>query len=124
MSDQPPAIAADKEYIYEGRAEVTFRFVVPGAAVLRCIENWTDEDRPARDGERGWRDSMYPLSEEEDVVKHLAYNLALRSRSLDQLDGWADIEDPEKAANRFARRYEGDIEDVDIWDFKRTERNA
>lgn len=122
MASEP--ISADKEYVYEGRVEVNFRFVVPGAAVLRCIENWTDEDRPPEEGEKGWRDSMYPLHEEEDVVQHLAYNLALRQRFLDQLDGWADIEDPDKARNPYARRYEGDIDGVYVLDFERKEREA
>jgi hypothetical protein len=119
MPDNP--IVANGEYVYEGKAEVSFKFVVPGHAILRVLENWDSNGDPQPDerGGTGWRNTMYGLDDEEAVVRMLVWNLCLQDRALDQLDGWADIEDPEKARNQFARRYVGEVELDSLWDFAR-----
>lgn len=63
---------------------------------------------------------MYDLPDEDAVVDMLAYNLALRGCSLDSLDGWADIKDPDKVANPFSRRYKGEIASAEVLEFSWT----
>lgn len=65
------------------------------SVIRRCVENWNDENKPVPygQGQRGWRDVLYDLAEEDEVIEHLAYNLGIRDRYLTQLDGWADMTD-------------------------------
>lgn len=40
-----------------------------------------------------WREHLYPLNTEEDIVAHIAGNFLDGNRSLSMLDGWADQPD-------------------------------
>lgn len=113
---------ADRKYTVEMRVEV--EFTVPDEAVVRVLENHDSHGVPQprrsmQEGGTGWRDTMYDLPDEEAVVGMLAYNLGLQGRPLDSLDGWADIEDPAKAQNRFMRRYSGQILNTEVQHFDR-----
>ncbi len=62
-----------------------FRIEFTGEAVIELddavIDTVTDE----------WRSVFYNLRTVEDIAEHIGYNLVIRNRRLDQLDGWADI---------------------------------
>ena len=76
--------------------------------ITRCVENWNDEGQPVPYGQglRGWRDVLYNLTDEDEVLEMLAYNLAIRDRYLTQLDGWADMTNEAADAR---------IVDIDWW---------
>ena len=78
------------------------------SVIRRCVENWNDENQPVPygQGQRGWQDMFYDLTDEAQVIEHLAYNLGIRDRYLPSLDGWADMDND--AAN--AR-----IENISWW---------
>lgn len=47
-----------------------------------------------------WQADFYKFADEQDVVEHLAYNLAMKDRSLSRLDGWADRSDDDAKVTR------------------------
>lgn len=47
-----------------------------------------------------WRSEFYQLANEADVLEMLAYNIAIKDRSLSHLDGWADREDSQAVVIR------------------------
>lgn len=40
-----------------------------------------------------WREQLYELWNEFDIVQHLVHNLINNNSTLSQLDGWADLPD-------------------------------
>lgn len=64
-------------------------------AILRCTENQDENGVPQPDvkGGRGWRNVLYDLKTESDVIDMWASN-ALRNGVEDAsaLDGWGDLE--------------------------------
>lgn len=63
-------------------------------AIDRCIYNHdeTGEPVPYGMGLRGWRDILYNLETEEDVLDMWAWNAVSNNvTDVSSLDGWADI---------------------------------
>jgi hypothetical protein len=63
-------------------------------AITRCVENWDENEVPQPDvrGGSGWRNMLYDLRDESDVIEHWVSN-AVRNGVEDasRLDGWADL---------------------------------
>lgn len=75
--------------------ETLVEIEVDDEVVLRCTENWDENDVPIPYGQglRGWRDQQYDLSTPDAVFELLAYNVVKNGMTLSRLDGWADLSD-------------------------------
>lgn len=75
--------------------ETLIELDVDDEVVLRCTENWDENDQPqpVRQGHKGWRDQQYDLATPAEVFEHLAYNVVANNMTLSRLDGWADLTD-------------------------------
>lgn len=72
----------DAPQVFDVEMQVTVRVTITDPLVIsRPVEN-TD----------GWRDDLYPLFTQDDVLEHLAYNAVMNgSTNASRLDGWADL---------------------------------
>ena len=62
--------------------------------ISRAVDNEPEEN--GRGETKGWRDFFYPLYDEAEVLKHLAFNVVCNGvEDIRRLDGWADV--PEDA---------------------------
>lgn len=89
---------------FTGEAEVTVR---DDRVILRITENRDDEDRPEGhpeyNAERSYRNTLYRIDSEGDVLEMLLWNAAANGiRQANRLDGWADL-DREAAEVRIDR---------------------
>jgi hypothetical protein len=81
--------------VHDVDIEISVRVTINDPDVVRrCVENLDDQGVPQPDerGSRGWRNVMYDLRTEEDVINHLAWNCAMNHfHDASRLDGWADL---------------------------------
>lgn len=88
--------------IFEGTVEVPFKIVVHDQRVI---------DRPVNNVD-GWRDQLYDLQTENEVIEHLAFNAVANSvDDITRLDGWADL-DPSAATITVGRNLDYWIDEV------------
>lgn len=60
--------------------------------VVITIHDDAPKDVISRCFTKEWRDSMYTLRDEDEVIEHLAYNAAINGvEDVSRLDGWADV---------------------------------
>lgn len=79
---------------FTGEAEITVR---DDRVILRVTENRDDEDHPQGHPnwrrERSYRNTLYRISSEEQVLEMLLWNAAANGvREANRLDGWADLD--------------------------------
>ena len=67
---------------YRATFTVTVEITVPDEAITRVLNN-----------EDGWREKLYDLRTEREVIEHLGFNCGIQGSQLRQLDGWADMDD-------------------------------
>jgi hypothetical protein len=93
-------------YLVQCQVDVEIEIDDSTTAITRCTENHNDEGEPMPDerGSRGWRNMFYDLEEEEDVLRHLAFNAVANGVSYaSRLDGWADLQ-PDDVTMQVDRR--------------------